>query len=107
MLLISYLNTFSDIKIQFKEYLKVLDYKAQEILIMREYILFILGVLFVIQLEGVIGAKPRFAPKYCLRFKFDCTSPEKKNHVCCLFPLPIEGNELEAKSTAPDTGMTI
>ena len=50
---------------------------------MRKFILIVLGVLLLIQLENVIGAKPRFAPKYCLRFKFDCTSPEKKNHVCC------------------------
>ena len=74
---------------------------------MRKFILIVLGVLLLIQLENVIGAKPRFAPKYCLRFKFDCTSPEKKNHVCCLFPLPIEGNELEAKSTAPETGIKL
>ena len=79
----------------------------EEILIMRKFILIVLGVLLLIQLENVIGAKPRFAPKYCLRFKFDCTSPEKKNHVCCLFPLPIEGNELEAKSTAPETGIKL
>ena len=49
-------------------------------------------LLVFVQLKCSFGARPKFAPKYCLRFKFDCKSPEKKGHVCCLFPLPVEGN---------------
>ena len=33
----------------------------------------------------------KFAPSYCLRFKFNCQNEEKKGHVCCLFPLPENG----------------
>ena len=72
---------------------------------MNKSLLILFTLLVFIQLKSAIGAKPRFAPKYCLRFKFDCTSPEKKGHVCCLFPLPIEGNSLGDQSSIPDTGM--
>jgi hypothetical protein len=30
----------------------------------------------------------KFAPSYCLRFKLNCQSEQKKKHVCCLYPLP-------------------
>ena len=63
-----------------------------------------LFVFLVVQVQVINGAKPRFAPKYCLRFKFDCTSPEKKGHVCCLFPLPIEGNDLGEQSSVRESG---
>ena len=74
---------------------------------MNKSLLILFTLLVFIQLKSAIGAKPRFAPKYCLRFKFDCTSPEKKGHVCCLFPLPIEGNSLGDQSSIPDTGMMV
>jgi len=67
---------------------------------MNKLILIVFALLVFIQLKSAIGAKPRFAPKYCLRFKFDCSSPEKKGHVCCLFPLPIEGNDLGENSSS-------
>lgn len=67
---------------------------------MNKLILLVFALLVFIQLKSAIGAKPRFAPKYCLRFKFDCSSPEKKGHVCCLFPLPIEGNDLGENSSS-------
>jgi len=70
---------------------------------MNQSVLILFTLLVFIQLKSAIGAKPRFAPKYCLRFKFDCTSPQKKGHVCCLFPLPIEGNSLGDQSSIPDT----
>jgi len=68
---------------------------------MNKSILVLFTLLVFVQLKCALGVKPRFAPKYCLRFKFDCTSPEKKGHVCCLFPLPIEGNDLGEKSSSP------
>ena len=68
---------------------------------MKKLILILFGAVFFVHTEEVIGAKPKYAPKYCLRFKFDCTSPEKKGHVCCLFPLPIDGNGVEIKTTLP------
>lgn len=74
---------------------------------MNKSVLILFTLLVFIQLKSAIGAKPRFAPKYCLRFKFDCTSPQKKGHVCCLFPLPIEGNSLGDQSSIPDTGMMV
>jgi len=70
---------------------------------MQGFMLFVLGVFFIVQLDDVIGAKPRFAPKYCLRFKFDCSSPQKKGHVCCLFPLPLDGNKVGEETAIPDT----
>jgi hypothetical protein len=30
----------------------------------------------------------KYAPSYCLRFKLNCSSEQKKKHVCCLYPLP-------------------
>ena len=72
---------------------------------MNKSILILFTLLVFVQLKCAFGVKPRFAPKYCLRFKFDCTSPEKKGHVCCLFPLPIEGNDLGEKSSSPYKGM--
>jgi len=68
---------------------------------MNKSVLILFTLLVFVQLKCAFGVKPRFAPKYCLRFKFDCTSPEKKGHVCCLFPLPIEGNDLGEKSSTP------
>ena len=72
---------------------------------MNKSVLILFTLLVFVQLKCAFGVKPRFAPKYCLRFKFDCTSPEKKGHVCCLFPLPIEGNDLGEKSSSPYKGM--
>ena len=75
---------------------------------MKELLAVVIGVLFMVQLQDEIEAKtPKYAPKYCLRFKFDCTSEEKKGHVCCLFPLPIDGNGLEDKTAVPDAGLFI
>ena len=45
------------------------------------------------------AAKRQFAPAYCVRFKFDCSSPEKKGHVCCLYPLPVDGNGISLSQT--------
>ena len=59
---------------------------------MNKSVLILFTLLVFVQLKCTFGARPKFAPKYCLRFKFDCKSPEKKGHVCCLFPLPVEGN---------------
>jgi hypothetical protein len=67
----------------------------------------LLFVFLVVQVQVINGAKPRFAPKYCLRFKFDCTSPEKKGHVCCLFPLPIEGNDLGEQSSVRESAPSV
>ena len=71
---------------------------------MKKIILVLFGVFLLVHIKEVIGAKPKYAPKYCLRFKFDCTSAEKKGHVCCLFPLPIDGNGVEIKTTLPQPG---
>ena len=74
---------------------------------MKGFVLLVLGVFFMVQMDDVFGAKPRFAPKYCLRFRFDCSSPEKKGHVCCLFPLPLDGNKVGEETVIPDTGIIV
>ena len=61
---------------------------------MKKSILLTAWSFLFFHVEYAIGTKPRYAPKYCLRMKFDCKSSEKKGHVRCLFPLPIEGNGL-------------
>ena len=47
--------------------------------------------LVLVSLFGFVWSQQqpaKYAPTYCLRFRFNCQSPEKKGHVCCLYPLP-------------------
>jgi len=34
------------------------------------------------------NAKRKYAPAYCLKFRLNCASQQKKKHVCCMYPLP-------------------
>lgn len=53
-------------------------------------------------------APVKYAPNYCLRFRFNCNRPEKKSHVCCLYPLPENGNENEEeKRPTPNYGTAV
>jgi len=53
-------------------------------------------------------APVKYAPNYCLRFRFNCNRPEKKSHVCCLYPLPENGNEnQEEKRPTPNYGTAV
>lgn len=46
----------------------------------------------------------KFAPAYCLRFKFNCNNAEKKGHVCCLYPLPENAQQANNQQLASSSG---
>ena len=43
----------------------------------------------------------KFAPAYCLRFKFNCNNEAKKGHVCCIYPLPENGQVTDNGHKSP------
>merc|ERR1719510_1424851 len=43
----------------------------------------------------------KFAPAYCLRFKFNCNNEAKKGHVCCIYPLPENGQATDNNHKSP------
>ena len=57
-----------------------------------------LALVLVCLVGSGSGSKRKYAPSYCLRLKFNCASAQKKKHVCCLYPLPIQGNGLITES---------
>ena len=47
------------------------------------------------------GTAKKFAPAYCLRFKFNCNNEAKKGHVCCIYPLPENGQVTDNGHKSP------
>jgi len=71
----------------------------------------LLATLLLVYLvpTGLTQVKPvKYAPNYCLRFRFNCNRPEKKSHVCCLYPLPDKGQaDQEEKRPTPNYGTAV
>lgn len=55
-------------------------------------------VVVLLPIALVNSEEKKFAPSYCLRFKLNCQSEQKKKHVCCLHPLPEGADAEEAGS---------
>jgi len=54
------------------------------------------------------GDKPvKYAPNYCLRFRFNCQRPEKKSHVCCLYPQNPNPSGGQEKRPSPNYGTAV
>lgn len=51
------------------------------------------------------AAEVKYAPSYCLRFRFNCERPEKKGHVCCIYPLPDAGGAAQEQASPPATNI--
>lgn len=49
----------------------------------------------------------KYAPNYCLRFRFNCNRPEKKSHVCCLYPQNPNPSGGEEKRPTPNYGTAV
>jgi len=49
----------------------------------------------------------KYAPNYCLRFRFNCDRPEKKSHVCCLYPQNPNPTGGEEKRPNPNYGTAV
>jgi len=49
----------------------------------------------------------KYAPNYCLRFRFNCNRPEKKSHVCCLYPQNPNPSGGEEKRPSPNYGTAV
>ena len=49
----------------------------------------------------------KYAPNYCLRFRFNCQRESQKEHVCCLYPLPIDLKANEQARRPTNNGAAI
>ena len=65
--------------------------------ILRHLVLIVLAIVGhqLIYHQSAGQPQRKFAPAYCLRFKFNCARPEKKGHVCCLYPLPENAQQAQ------------
>merc|ERR1711953_769359 len=55
-----------------------------------------LSILMTMTSVVLAANEVKYAPNYCLRFRFNCQSESKRDHVCCLYPLP-NGNEAPSR----------
>ena len=62
-----------------------------------------LSMISVVQAQQS-SKEVKYAPNYCLRFRFNCQSESKRDHVCCLYPLP-NGNEAPSRPIANNAMM--
>ena len=71
----------------------------------------LVGLFFVLVKESSAqqsaDAPVKYAPSYCLRFRLNCNRPEKKKHVCCLYPLPDGGSNTDQRKTGPNYGTAV
>lgn len=80
-------------------------------ILLRMFYCQLLATLLLVYLvpTGLTQQKPvKYAPNYCLRFRFNCNRPEKKSHVCCLYPLPDKDKaDQEEKRPTPNYGTAV
>jgi len=76
--------------------------------ILRHLVLIVLAIVGhqLIYHQSAGQPQRKFAPAYCLRFKFNCARPEKKGHVCCLYPLPENAQQAQQQAS-PGAGLNI
>merc|ERR1711936_444194 len=66
-----------------------------------------MGTLLLLNRSGTklfqakLSSKKKLAPAYCLRFKFNCNNEAKKGHVCCIYPLPENGQVTDNGHKSP------
>jgi len=80
-----------------------------------QWFLTLLIVYYVVSVPPRVSATPqqgddkpvKYAPNYCLRFRFNCQRPEKKSHVCCLYPQNPNPSGGEEKRPSPNYGTAV
>ena len=89
--------------------------RANKMLYVCQWFLTLLIVYYVAIAPPRVSATPqqgddkpvKYAPNYCLRFRFNCQRPEKKSHVCCLYPQNPNPSGGEERRPSPNYGTAV